>query len=107
MFFDPASFAAPVCDAPSSDRLAMFIPSLGGGGAERTMLTLLGGMVASGVAVDLVLAKAEGAFLDEVPAEVAPLRFGPPDSPKHFHVWHSIFAASARGRSFRRCSTPI
>ena len=78
MFFDPVSFAAPVCDAATSDRLAMFIPSLAGGGAERTMLTLLGGMVASGVAVDLVLAKAEGAFLDEVPAEVRLFDLGAP-----------------------------
>ena len=70
MISDFASLHPSAGAAESSDRLAMFLPSLAGGGAERTMLTLLSGLVASGVPVDLVLAKAEGAFLDDVPAAV-------------------------------------
>lgn len=48
--------------------LALYLPSLCGGGAERVMLTLANGMAERGLKVDLVLAKAEGPYL----ADVAP-----------------------------------
>ncbi|MGC8494382.1 MAG: glycosyltransferase [Syntrophobacteraceae bacterium] len=51
-------------------RLAIFLPALPGGGAERVMLNLAAGFTARGHAVDLVLAKAEGAYLYAVPAAV-------------------------------------
>ena len=51
-------------------RLALFLPSLRGGGAERVMVNLARGFVERGIAVDLVLAKAEGTYLSEVPQEV-------------------------------------
>ncbi len=51
-------------------RLAVFIPSLCGGGAERSMLNLAGGIAARGHDVDLVLVRAEGAYLDQVPESV-------------------------------------
>jgi glycosyltransferase involved in cell wall biosynthesis len=41
-----------------------------GGGAERAMLKLAGGMVNSGYQVDLVLSRAEGHYLKEVPDAV-------------------------------------
>ncbi len=69
---------SPVPDFQTSGRLALFLPSLRAGGAERNMLTLLGAMVAGGFEVDLVLAKAEGAFLDEVPQEVRLFDLGAP-----------------------------
>ncbi len=50
--------------------IALFLPSLRGGGAERVMLNLAQGFVKRGFHVDLVLAKAEGAYLSEVPPEV-------------------------------------
>uniref|UniRef100_A0ACD5GMK6 Uncharacterized protein n=1 Tax=Desertifilum tharense IPPAS B-1220 TaxID=1781255 RepID=A0ACD5GMK6_9CYAN len=43
-------------------RIALFMSALDGGGAERIMLYLARGFVEAGLEVDLVLAKAEGAF---------------------------------------------
>jgi glycosyltransferase involved in cell wall biosynthesis len=48
----------------------MFMADLAGGGAERMMLNLAGGLAARGVRVDLVLVRAEGPYLADVPAEV-------------------------------------
>jgi glycosyltransferase involved in cell wall biosynthesis len=50
-----------------ADRVAVFLPCLAGGGAERVMLTLAHGLQARGVPVDLVLARAEGPLLESVP----------------------------------------
>lgn len=46
--------------------IALFLPSLHGGGAERVMLTLANAMSARGYAVDLVLGTADGAYLKDV-----------------------------------------
>lgn len=46
--------------------VAIYIPSLRGGGAERVMVTLANGFAARGHRVDLVLVKAEGPYLKEV-----------------------------------------
>ena len=46
--------------------LAIFLPSLVAGGAERSMIKLAGGIAALDYAVDLVLVNAEGHFLNEV-----------------------------------------
>ncbi|MCB1175911.1 MAG: glycosyltransferase [Leptospiraceae bacterium] len=43
--------------------IALFLPDLQGGGAERVMLTLAKGFVEEGHRVDVVLARAEGALL--------------------------------------------
>lgn len=50
--------------------LACFLPSLSGGGAERIVLNLAAGFSARGYAVDLVLAKATGEYIDQVPPGV-------------------------------------
>ena len=47
-------------------RIAIFMPSLFGGGGQRSMVNLAHGMAESGYAVDLVLAQVEGPFLREV-----------------------------------------
>lgn len=47
-------------------KLAIFLPSLIGGGAERSMLNLAHGLGERGCAVDLVLARAEGPYLADV-----------------------------------------
>ena len=47
--------------------LAIFLRSLvGGGGAERMMVTLAGALAERGHRVDLVLARAAGNFFDEI-----------------------------------------
>lgn len=57
-------------------RLALFLPSLHGGGAERIMLTLAGGFAERGLRVDLVLASAEGPYLNRVPKAVRVVNLG-------------------------------
>jgi glycosyltransferase involved in cell wall biosynthesis len=59
-----------------ADRLAFFLPSLRGGGAERVLLSLAGGFAERGVDVDLVLAKAEGAYIPHVPGNVRVVDLG-------------------------------
>jgi glycosyltransferase involved in cell wall biosynthesis len=57
------------------NRVAIFLPSLRGGGAERMMLNLAHGVAQRGFEVDVVLVKAVGPFLDEVtpPVQVVDL----------------------------------
>ena len=50
--------------------LALFLPSLRGGGAERVMLCLAECLAKRGFVVDLVLAKAEGPYLKDVSKKV-------------------------------------
>jgi len=50
--------------------IALFVPSLRGGGAERVMVNLARGFSEQGYKVDLVLQRAEGPFLSKVPDEV-------------------------------------
>lgn len=48
-------------------RVALFVPSLNGGGAERVISILAGGFAERGLAVDLVLVNATGPYLADVP----------------------------------------
>ena len=50
--------------------LAIFIPSLAGGGVARVMLHLAKAFAASGHQVDLLLCQTKGAFLDTVPPNI-------------------------------------
>lgn len=50
----------------SSYRVAIHIPSLAGGGAERAFVSIANGLAESGYSVDLVLEKFEGEFVDEL-----------------------------------------
>jgi glycosyltransferase involved in cell wall biosynthesis len=50
--------------------VALFIPSLNGGGAERVMLILANTLVEKGYSVDLVLVKAKGSFLKDLSKNV-------------------------------------
>ena len=52
-----------------SDRIALFMPSLAGGGAERVMVNLARGIVERGFQVDMVVAQAEGPYVDELPSQ--------------------------------------
>jgi glycosyltransferase involved in cell wall biosynthesis len=51
-------------------KIALFLPLLSGGGAERVMVTLANGFANRGLIVDLVLSKAEGPYLSEVCSKV-------------------------------------
>ncbi|WP_137899207.1 glycosyltransferase [Sphingomonas sp. 2SG] len=50
--------------------VAIFLPDVEGGGAERVMVTLANGFAVRGHQVDLVLAKARGSYLGEVAGNV-------------------------------------
>jgi len=63
-------------DAASRRRLAVFLPSLVGGGAERVALKLAGGLADRGHAVDLLLATANGPLLAAVPPNVRVVDLG-------------------------------
>jgi glycosyltransferase involved in cell wall biosynthesis len=58
--------------------IALFAPSLVGGGAERVLINLAEGLVARGLPVDIVLSEAKGTYLEQVPpgARVVDLRSG-------------------------------
>ncbi len=58
----------PFCQSRRSV-IALFSPSLECGGAERVLLNLAGGLVATGIDVDVVLASATGVFLSQLAHE--------------------------------------
>jgi glycosyltransferase involved in cell wall biosynthesis len=62
--------------ATGTPRLALFLPALHSGGAERVMVNLAGELVRRGFHVDLVLATAEGPYLDAVPEGVRVVDLG-------------------------------
>ncbi len=55
---------------PDSPRVALFIPSLYGGGVRRVMVNLARGLVREGLPVDMVLTRAEGPYLSQLPPQV-------------------------------------
>ena len=57
-------------EAFAQPRIAIYLPSLRGGGAERVMLDLAKGLSERGLRVDLVLVQAEGPFLAMVPTSI-------------------------------------
>ena len=59
------SLAEATCGRPP--HLAIFVSFSGQGGVERMLVNLLHGLLAEGVAVDLLLARARGPFVDQVP----------------------------------------
>jgi glycosyltransferase involved in cell wall biosynthesis len=63
----------------------MFLPSLHCGGAERMAVNLLCGLADAGIAVDLLLANAEGPFLADVPSAVRVIDF------QARHVRHAVW----------------
>ena len=51
-------------------RIAFIIPDIDGGGLQRVAINLLKGLVVKGIPLDLVVAKAEGQFLNDIPSGV-------------------------------------
>lgn len=56
-------------------KIAIFLPDLRGGGAERVFLNLSKGFVARGYAVDMVLIRRQGELLDQLPSKVSVIDF--------------------------------
>jgi len=61
---------------PTTEPVAVFLPSLAGGGAERAMLNVSEALYERGYAVDLLVASAEGQFVTQVPSGVHLISFG-------------------------------
>jgi glycosyltransferase involved in cell wall biosynthesis len=60
----------------SDRRIAFFLPTLAGGGAERVALNLLKGMQERGISLDLVVVNTEGPYLEQVPDLVQLVNLG-------------------------------
>jgi len=73
--------------------IAVFLSFSGAGGVERMVVNLVGGLVDLGRQVDLVVMRAEGPHLVELPPEVRLVRLG---------VRHSLLAPPALARYLRR-----
>jgi glycosyltransferase involved in cell wall biosynthesis len=83
----------------ASAHLAIFVRSLAGGGAERNMTQLAGGLAELGHRVDLVLARPGGDFAGEVPPGVRRVDLGGPQ-------WGRTVAALMRDRATARALAP-
>ena len=59
-----------VAPRPARPQVALFMGTLGGGGAERVMLDIGRLLARRGLAVDLVVIRAEGPYLEILPKEV-------------------------------------
>ena len=57
-------------------RLALFLPSLEAGGVQRVMVNLVEGFRDYGIPADLVLSRASGPFLSQLPADVRVIDLG-------------------------------
>jgi glycosyltransferase involved in cell wall biosynthesis len=60
----------PLYKGINKPHIALFVPSLNGGGAEKVMVALANAFVERGCAVDLLLAKAHGPYLEKVSPKV-------------------------------------
>jgi len=56
-------------------KVALFLPSLDGGGAERVFVTLANGLAARGVNVDMVLSNATGHFISMLDKNIRVIDF--------------------------------
>lgn len=70
----PANICGPD-PQPKDKHIALFMPSLGGGGAERAMLNIASGLLDAGFHVDLLLASAVGPYRQQIPEEVRIIDF--------------------------------
>jgi len=78
--------------------IALIVPSLSGGGAERMMLNLASGFAQRGLRVDLVLVRAEGPHLSHVPPEVRVVDL----NAKNIGAWGILSSIPALLRYLRR-----
>lgn len=79
-------------------RLAVYLPTLVGGGAERVLINLAVGFVRNGFPVDFVVAQCEGSLAAQFPDSVRLVEL----NPVHFRAGRSIASLPALVRYIRR-----
>jgi glycosyltransferase involved in cell wall biosynthesis len=72
----------------ANKRIAIFLPGLYDGGAERVMLNLAAGLIRHGYLVDLVLVQAEGPYMNEIPRGVRLVEL----NKKHLSSQRTVFS---------------
>lgn len=82
----------------SQERLAIYLPSLVGGGAERALLNLAVGFTRRDYSVDFVLAQCEGAFMAQFPESVRLVEL----NPLHVRTGRSIISLPALVQYIRK-----
>lgn len=80
-------------------KVAIFLPDLSGGGAERSMLNLAQGMVEQHYAVDLVVAQRKGALTSQIPQGVQVIDLG---HGRVAHRWRTVKCLPALIRYLRQ-----
>lgn len=60
----------------ANKRIALFVPTLAGGGAERVMIMIANGLSAEGLKVDLITGNADGPYRDSLSTNVNLIDFG-------------------------------
>src|SRR3546814_20079738 len=85
----------------TSAKVALFIPSLHGGGAERVMVSLANGLAAKGLDVDLVLARKAGLYLHDVASGVRHVNLAAP------RTRPPIETEACRERELQSRETPV
>jgi len=73
---DTLSVNGPTRTRSTRDTIAFFLPSVRTGGAQRVVVNLTQGLAARGLPVDVVLAAADGAFLEQLPSAVRVVDLG-------------------------------
>ena len=81
----------------TSPRIAFFLQDLYGGGAERVMLALAGGIARRGFAVDLVLVRRQGAYVADIPVNIRVIELG---------TKRTVNSVAALARSFGASGPP-
>jgi glycosyltransferase involved in cell wall biosynthesis len=82
----------------SQKRLAIYLPTLVGGGAERALLNLAVGFVQRGYPVDFVLAQCEGSFMGQFPESVRLVEL----NARHVRAGRSIISIPALVRYIQK-----
>jgi len=59
-------------------KIALFVPTLSGGGAEKAMVNLAYGFLSAGLTVDFVIVKKAGPYINELPADLTIVELGVP-----------------------------
>lgn len=87
-------------------KIAMLLPELGGGGAERVFLLLAEFFADNGIEVDLILMKKQGEYLPEIPGNIRVVSLCTGSDGK-FHFWEAGIAFFRMVRYLRQTSIDV